>query len=78
MTTRLSPEIDRRVHEKVASGLYESVDQVLTAALRALDEEERTIAAIAEGYEDFKAGRFQSWDDADAEFRKKHGIPKGQ
>jgi putative addiction module CopG family antidote len=76
MAITLNPELDRRVQEKLATGNYESVDHVLSAALRALDHEEQTIAAIAEGYEDIQAGRFESWDAADAEFRKKHGLPE--
>jgi putative addiction module CopG family antidote len=76
MAITLNPEIDRRVQEKLATGLYQSVDHVLSAALRALDEEEETIAAIAEGNADFEAGRYEDWETSDAEFRKKHGIPK--
>jgi putative addiction module CopG family antidote len=75
MTVELSEDLGRWVHEKIASGLYESVDQVLSAARRALDAEEETIAAVTEGYEDFKAGRFETWEKSDAEFRKKHGLP---
>ena len=78
MTITLNSELDRKVREKLATGLYESVEQVLSAALRALDEEERTIAAIAEGYEDFLAGRHEPWEKADAEFRKKHGLPEAE
>ncbi len=78
MTISLSPELDRLLHEKLASGNYESVEHVLSAALKALNAEEQTIAAITEGYEDFKAGRFETWEKSDAEFRKKHGIPNDQ
>jgi putative addiction module CopG family antidote len=76
MAITINPELDRRIQEKLATGLYKSVDDVLSAALRALDEEEQTIAAIAEGNADFEAGRYETWEEADAEFRKKHGIPK--
>lgn len=75
MTISLSPELDRLLHEKLVSGNYESVEQVLATALKALDAEEQTFAAITEGYEDFKAGRFETWEKSDAEFRNKHGIP---
>jgi putative addiction module CopG family antidote len=75
MAITLSDELERRVHERLATGLYQSVDDVLFAAMRALNEEEQTIAAIAEGFEDFEAGRFQPLEQADAEFRRKHGIP---
>jgi predicted transcriptional regulator len=76
MTITLNDELGRKVNAKLATGLYESVDHVLCAALQALDHEEQTIAAITEGYEDFKAGRYESWEKSDAEFRKKHGLPE--
>ena len=77
MTISLTPELDRVLNEKLASGKYRSVEEVLTAAFRALNDEEQTIAAIAEGDADFEAGRYQDWAAADDEFRNKHGIPKG-
>jgi putative addiction module CopG family antidote len=75
MAITLNPELDRLVHEKLASGLYKSADHVLAAALKALDHEEETISAIAEGFEDIRAGRCEPWEKADAEFRKVHGLP---
>jgi putative addiction module CopG family antidote len=78
MAITLNPELDRRVKEKLATGMYQSADEVLSAALRALDDEEQTIAAVKEGYEDFKAGRCKSWEESDAEFREKYGIPKAE
>jgi putative addiction module CopG family antidote len=75
MTISISPELDRLLNEKLATGQYGSVEEVLKAALRALNEEEQTLAAISEGHDDFLAGRYRSVDEADAEFRQKHGIP---
>jgi putative addiction module CopG family antidote len=74
MTISLTPELDRQLNEKLASGRYGSVEEVLTAAFRALNDEEQTLAAISEGNEDFLAGRYRSLDEADAEFQLKHGI----
>jgi putative addiction module CopG family antidote len=78
MTISLTPELDRVLNEKLASGKYGSVEELLTAAFRALNEEEETISAIAEGNSDFEAGRFEDWKTSDAEFRKKRGIPKAE
>ncbi len=75
MSITLNPDLDRRVQEKLATGQYKSADDVLSAALKALDHEEETIAAIAEGYEDIQTGRCESWEKADADFRYKHGLP---
>ena len=75
MTISLTPELDRLLNEKLASGYYGSVEEVLTAAFRALSDEEQTIAAITEGNEDYLAGRYTSLEESDAEFRRKHGLP---
>jgi putative addiction module CopG family antidote len=74
MRITLTPELDRLVQEKLASGAYHSEEEVLQAALVALDAQEQTVAAIAEGYADFQAGRFRTSDEADAEFRKRHNL----
>jgi len=37
----LTPELDRFVEERVASGLYRSASEVVRAALRLLEKEER-------------------------------------
>jgi putative addiction module CopG family antidote len=75
MTISLTPELDRALKEKLASGRYGSVEEVLVAAFRALNDEEDTIAAVLEGNADFEAGRYRSLEESDAEFRKKYGIP---
>jgi putative addiction module CopG family antidote len=75
MTISLTPELDRVLKEKLASGRYGSIEEVLVAAFRALNDEEETIAAVLEGNADFEAGRYRSLEDLDAEFRKKRGIP---
>ena len=75
MTISLTPELDRLLNERLASGLYGSVEDVLTAALRALSAEEETIAAITEGNEDYLAGRYSSLEESDAEFRRQHNLP---
>ena len=76
MRISLTPELDRLVQEKLALGTYRSEEEVLQAALEALDAHERSVAAIAEGYADFQAGRFRSADDADVEFRARHNLPQ--
>jgi putative addiction module CopG family antidote len=78
MTISLTPDLDRQLNEKLSSGRYGSIQEVLAAALRALDHEEQSIAAITEGNDDFLAGRYRTLDEADAEFRQKYGIPLDQ
>ena len=74
MAIALTPELERLVREKLASGKYESQEDVLRAALRALDEQEEIVAGIQEGYDDLQAGRYKTLEEADAEFRSKHNI----
>lgn len=75
MTISLTPELDRFLNESLSSGLYGSVEDVLTAAFRALRKEEESLAAIVEAHGDFLAGRFQSLEESDAEFRKERNLP---
>jgi putative addiction module CopG family antidote len=74
MSISLTPDLHRLVQEKLAAGSYGSEEEVLQAALQALDAQEQTLAAIAEGYADFEAGRIRSFEEADAEFRSRHGL----
>jgi putative addiction module CopG family antidote len=76
MGISLTPELERLVQVKVALGFYRTEEEVLQAALQALDAQEQTLAAIAEGYSDFQAGRYRSFDEADAEFRERHKLPQ--
>lgn len=76
MTISLPPELDRILNEKLTSGQYGSVEEVLTAAFRALSDEEETIAAINEGNDDYLAGRYRSLEESDAEFRRVRGLPE--
>ncbi len=74
MAYALTEELDKIVRQKLASGDYVNEEAVLRAALRLLDEQEETVAAIAEGYEDVQAGRHRPFDEADADFRRQHNI----
>lgn len=74
MQISITPDLERIIREKLASGSYASEEEVLQAALKALDAEEVSVAAIAEGYADFQAGRYRSFDEADAEFRQRKGL----
>lgn len=47
MDVRLTPELERLIHDKVASGLYTSEDEVIREALRLLkDRDELRILAV--------------------------------
>jgi putative addiction module CopG family antidote len=74
MAITLTPELDRLVRKKLADGNYSSVEEVLIAALRALDGEEATLAAIAEGLDDSEAGRVFTLEEANDRFYRKYGV----
>jgi antitoxin ParD1/3/4 len=62
ITIDLPPELDRIVHEQVASGLYSDAGDVIREALRRLDAEEAATqaelhAALAPAIADLDAGR---------------------
>jgi putative addiction module CopG family antidote len=78
MEVSLTPEFERFVQVRVAQGLYRTEQEVVQAAFQALDAQEQTLVAIAEGYADIQAGRFRSLEEADAEFRQRHNIPLAQ
>lgn len=76
MPYRFPPEIDRLIHEELALGDYANEDEVLLAAMRALREQDETLAAIQEGLNDLDAGRVRPLADVDAELRAKHDIAR--
>ena len=76
MSYQFPLELDRLVKRQLASGEYESEDEVLIAAMRSLEQQQQDLAAIREGIEDMEAGRVQSIRDFDRDFRETKGIPE--
>lgn len=60
------PEIAEPVRRRLVSGEFASEDDVLKAALRALDERDEEIAAIQAGIDDMESGRVRDLCAADA------------
>ncbi|HVT17499.1 MAG TPA: type II toxin-antitoxin system ParD family antitoxin [Thermoanaerobaculia bacterium] len=50
MDVHLPAELERLVQDKVASGRYRSADELITTALRALEEQDRALDARAEAF----------------------------
>ena len=67
-------EIAEPVSRRVKSGQFPSEDEVLKAALRALDERDTELVAIQAGLADLEAGRVSSLADVDARLRARHTI----
>ena len=68
------PDVSLRVKSQLARGVYQTEDDVLRAAMTALEREHENFAAIQAGIDDMEAGRYRSFAQIDAEFRKKHNI----
>ena len=73
---QLPPDLDRQVKHYLASGQYQSEEDVLRDALRALAEEQTVLDDIRQGLEDLDAWRGRSLEDIDADIRKKYDIPQ--
>ena len=75
MTYPFPPDVCQRVKSQLAKGPYQSEDEVLRAAMTALERERDDLAAIQAGIEDMEAGRYRPLAEVDAEIRKKYNIP---
>jgi putative addiction module CopG family antidote len=74
MTYPLPPDVAERIHDLVARGQYGNEADVLRAALKALERDEGDLAAIRAGIADYEAGRYQTLEEFEADFRKRHQI----
>lgn len=67
MTVMLSPETQRLLEQKLKDGSYHSVDEVLRAALLAMDEleqqalDEQTLNAIDQAEDQIERGDVHDW-----------------
>ena len=61
MNVSLNPTLEKYIHDKVSSGLYNSSSEVIREALRLLQTEDQKkkalLSALSEGLDDMKAGR---------------------
>ncbi len=75
MTITLSPETQKLLEEKLKDGAYRSVDDVLNAALQALDEvesqelDEELLDAIDRAEDQIERGEVHNWDDVREQIR---------
>jgi len=65
MIVTLPAEIEKIVAEKVSSGAYQSVDEVISKSVRLLEAKEKGTEAlrreIMRGFEDIQEGRFSTF-----------------
>lgn len=68
------PDVSQRIHTHLERGHFQTEDDVLRAAITALERESDDLAAIKAGIDDVEAGRFRPFSEIDAEFRQKHNL----
>jgi len=74
MSYELSPNVERLVRERMATGHYTSEEQLLVEALAALDATDEETRAIEEGLKSVDAGDDGiSADEAFTRLRRRHG-----
>lgn len=83
MYLSLSPELERQIMEKVESGKYESVEDVISDAMHLLSQREEEEAAnltvlraqIDEGIDDLENGRHSPLEEVVARLRERRNVP---
>jgi antitoxin ParD1/3/4 len=85
MNVHLSEDLERLVREKVDSGLYRSADEVISTALRALEERDQELNARATAFRSEIEKRLASGPATPMDFselkksiREKAGARKGE
>ena len=75
MSRKLSSDTERMIAEELRLGGFQSEDDVVQTALRALAERHAIVAAIDDALDDMEAVRMQPREEFDREFRERNGIP---
>ena len=75
LTDSKTDRIDELIGERLASGRYQSREDVLLEALQGLSEREQTLADIERGLDDEACGRVRDAATAFDQLRSKYQIP---
>jgi Arc/MetJ-type ribon-helix-helix transcriptional regulator len=73
----LKPETQRRVQDRLETGQYSSADEVVEAALNALDElqspvlNDQALDAIDRAEDQIESGQVRDWNDVREDFRSR-------
>ncbi len=78
MLDELPPDVREEIKQRMASGQYDTEDDVLRDAMRALRMQDEEMAAIQAGIDDMEAGRLRSFKEVDAEIRDDFGFSKNR
>ena len=73
MAYNFPPDLEQRIRHQMSDGGYDSEDDVLRDALKALATRNDDLAAIHAGVEDMEAGRSRRLTEVADEIRQKQG-----
>ena len=72
MSLMIPADVQERVKALLGTGRFASEEEILRAAVAALEEQNADLTAIQGGINDMEAGRYRSFADFDADFHKRH------
>lgn len=87
MQLSLPPEVQKQIDDLVSSGQYQTAEQVITAAMVSLHQQEEAFADFEPGELDakleeaeraIKRGEVMEGDAAFAELRRRHDLRRGR
>jgi Arc/MetJ-type ribon-helix-helix transcriptional regulator len=70
-------DVQKRVSALLGTGRYASEEEILRAAVGALEEQNADLSAIESGLNDMEKERYRPFGDFDAEFRQRNQIEPG-
>jgi Arc/MetJ-type ribon-helix-helix transcriptional regulator len=77
MSLTIPADLQQRVNALLGTGRYASEEEILRAAVAALEDQNADLASIQSGIDDMENGRYRPFADFDAEFRKRNQIENG-
>ena len=78
MSVVIPADVRERVNALLGTGLYASEEEVLRAAVAALERQSDDLVALQRGIDDLENGCSRPFADFDAEFRERNQIEKGK
>ncbi len=74
MSLMVPADLQQRVNALLETGRYASEEEILRAAVAALEEQNADLTAIQGGINDMENGRYRPFAAFDAEFRQRNQI----
>lgn len=78
MSLSIPADVRARVTALYGTGRYDSEEEILRAAVTALEERNADLSSIEAGIADMEKGRYRPFADFDADFRARNQIESGE